>query len=81
MADSTKSKAAWYAAYPVARTQSPAAIDRAQVLQLIKKSTGGPQSYVLVDLRRTDHEASISFSLIAPYGANVKPRGEQFEGP
>ncbi|KAE9986998.1 hypothetical protein EG328_004130 [Venturia inaequalis] len=45
MADSTKSKAAWYAAYPVARTQNPAAIDRAQVLQLIKESTGGPQSY------------------------------------
>lgn len=47
----------WYAAYPEARSE-PESITRQQVLQLLKSDTLLGESFVLVDLRRTDHEAS-----------------------
>lgn len=61
MSDSIDPKAPWYAAYPLARTQTPAAIDRAQLLQLIKNSENVTKSYLLVDLRCADHEVSAEF--------------------
>ena len=47
----------WYAAYPEARSE-PQSISREQVLQLLKSDTSAEENFVLVDLRRTDHEAS-----------------------
>lgn len=47
----------WYAAYPEARSE-PESITRQQVLQLLKSDTSTGESFVLVDLRRTDYEAS-----------------------
>lgn len=52
----------WYAAYPEARSE-PKSITRQQVLQLLKSDTAPGKSFVLVDLRRTDYEASVSCPL------------------
>lgn len=38
MSDSVEPKAPWNATYPLARTQTPAAIDQAQLLQRMKDS-------------------------------------------
>lgn len=51
----------WYAAYPTARSQ-PKSITRHEVLQLLKSDTPPGRSFVLVDLRRTDYEASAQLS-------------------
>ncbi|KAF2009477.1 Rhodanese-like protein [Aaosphaeria arxii CBS 175.79] len=46
----------WHAAYPAPRN-SPATISREEVLDMIKRSVETSTSdYVLVDLRRNDHE-------------------------
>lgn len=66
MADSTNSKAPWYAAYPTAHTQTPATINRAELFQLIKRSPNESKSYVLVDMRRADHEVDFARSLKCP---------------
>jgi arsenical-resistance protein 2 len=48
----------WHAAYPVPKQASPT-IDRQEVLELLRSSAGtGKKKYVLVDLRRNDHEVS-----------------------
>lgn len=44
----------WYAAYPPARS-NPESISRSALLQLLKQSSED-ERFVLVDLRRTDHE-------------------------
>ena len=44
----------WYAAYPPA-SSTPNGINRRALLQLLKQS-GEDERFVLVDLRRTDHE-------------------------
>ena len=43
----------WYSKYPVARTQIPASISREYLLNMIKS---GKDDFILIDLRRTDHE-------------------------
>ena len=47
----------WHAAYPAPRNAEPAAVTREEVLALME-STGDAahRAYVLVDLRRNDHE-------------------------
>lgn len=49
----------WYAPYPPARSE-PQAISRHDVLQLLKSEATADSAFVLVDLRRTDHEARIA---------------------
>lgn len=49
----------WYAAFPKARSE-PQFIGPQAVLQLLKSDTSPGQNYVIVDLRRTDYEASAS---------------------
>lgn len=49
----------WYAAYPEAHSE-PRTITRQEVLELLKSSTPPEKAFVLVDLRRNDHEASTS---------------------
>ena len=46
----------WYAAYPPAKS-NPESISRSALLQLLKQSSED-ERFVLVDLRRTDHEVS-----------------------
>ena len=51
----------WYSKYPVARTRSPASISREYVLDMIK---GGQKDFILIDLRRADHEVPNQISLL-----------------
>lgn len=56
---STDALAPWHAAYPPPRNKTPAVIMRQDVLEMIKNSNNiAGRNYVLVDLRRTDHEVS-----------------------
>ena len=50
----TEQEQPWYAAYPQAKS-NPEPISRSEVLQLLKQSKE-ERNFVLVDLRRTDHE-------------------------
>jgi len=49
----------WHAAYPEPRSE-PQPIPRHEVLQMLKDLASTPQreQFVLIDLRRTDYEAS-----------------------
>lgn len=47
----------WYAAYPPVRSK-PESISRSALLQLLKQSSED-ERFVLVDLRRTDHEVRL----------------------
>ncbi|CAN9164047.1 unnamed protein product [Alternaria alternata] len=56
-ANSASSSAPWHAAYPAPRNSQPEGIRRENVLEMMKhgeKKAG--KNYVLVDLRRNDHE-------------------------
>lgn len=56
MAEATAAKnAPWYAAYPEARS-SPATITRSDLLDMIETGKRPGVDFILVDLRRTDHE-------------------------
>ncbi|KAK4112897.1 Rhodanese-like protein, partial [Canariomyces notabilis] len=53
----------WHAAYPAPRNSQPDGITREEVLDLLKSKlvvtdgkASGPRDFVLVDLRRNDHE-------------------------
>ncbi|SPO04111.1 related to arsenate reductase (Arc2) [Cephalotrichum gorgonifer] len=51
--------APWYAAYPAPRNAQPESLTREQVLEMLKSSDpsgGGARKFLLVDLRRNDHE-------------------------
>ena len=50
----------WYAAYPKARSE-PKSITRQEVLQLLKRDTSPVKNFVIVDLRRSDYEASTPY--------------------
>ncbi|KAF2687104.1 Rhodanese-like protein [Lentithecium fluviatile CBS 122367] len=45
----------WHAAYPAPRNPTPASMTREEVLAMMKQSQAG-RDFVLVDLRRNDHE-------------------------
>ncbi|THX99845.1 hypothetical protein D6D03_06889 [Aureobasidium pullulans] len=47
----------WYAGYPEARS-SPATITRSDLLNMIEAGKKPGVDYILIDLRRTDHEVS-----------------------
>ncbi|RGP78886.1 oxidoreductase [Fusarium longipes] len=54
---STDSITPWHAAYPSPLTKSPATMTRQEVLDMMKDSKNiVGRDYVLIDLRRTDHE-------------------------
>lgn len=46
----------WHSAFPAPRKQSPLSISRFEVLQLVKNVDEPGKDFVLVDLRRMDHE-------------------------
>lgn len=59
MMASTDTTTPWHAAYPPPRNKTPAAMMRQDVLEMVKDSNNiAGRDYVLVDLRRTDHEVS-----------------------
>lgn len=49
--------APWHAAYPTPRNANPDGLSPSQVLDLLQ-SEGPGEDFILVDLRRTDHEVS-----------------------
>lgn len=52
----TTTPSPWHAAYPVPKQASPA-IDRQEVLELLRSEVDtAKKTYILVDLRRNDHE-------------------------
>jgi arsenical-resistance protein 2 len=54
----------WHAAYPSPLCKTPAAMTRQEVLNMIKDSKNiAGKNYVLVDLRRTDHEVAPTFRI------------------
>lgn len=48
----------WHAAFPAVRDAELGAIGRDEVLQMIKSVPLGKRDFVLVDVRRNDHEVS-----------------------
>jgi arsenical-resistance protein 2 len=60
----TNPPASWHAVYPAPR-QSPATIQREAVLEMLRSNTDTVGTdYVLVDLRRNDHEVSNCSSVL-----------------
>jgi len=59
MADSSNpSSTAWYTALPEPRNTSPKHITRAELLQRLQGGQRPGVDFLLIDLRRTDHEVS-----------------------
>ncbi|KND89024.1 hypothetical protein TOPH_06310 [Tolypocladium ophioglossoides CBS 100239] len=57
MAFTESSAAPWHAAYPPPTNKAPAGMAREMVLEMLKNSDSvAGKDYVLIDLRRTDHE-------------------------
>lgn len=53
-------EAPWHAAYPTPKISEPASLTREEVLDMLKKRSQGPANsdFVLVDVRRNDHQVS-----------------------
>jgi arsenical-resistance protein 2 len=47
---------AWHEAYPKPRNQSPAVVSREELLQWLQDGKKPGVEFLLVDLRRVDHE-------------------------
>jgi arsenical-resistance protein 2 len=61
---STDAAKPWHAAYPSPLGKTPAAMTRQEVLNMIKDSKNiAGKEYVLIDLRRTDHEVASTFCI------------------
>lgn len=52
--------APWYAAYPEPRNKDPDSISRADLLQRFQAGQKPGVDFLLIDLRRTDHEVCIN---------------------
>lgn len=51
-------KVAWHDAYPKPRNQSPDVLQQQELLDRFQKGDESGVQFLLVDLRRTDHEVS-----------------------
>lgn len=60
MASQGEASAPWHAAFPAPKDVELGALGRDEVLQMVKSSDRGERKFVLVDVRRNDHEVSIS---------------------
>jgi arsenical-resistance protein 2 len=49
----------WHAAYPAPRNKNPHSISREDLLQRLESGQKSGKDFLLVDLRRTDHEVSV----------------------
>lgn len=59
---STNAATPWHAAYPPPLNKTPAAMTRQAALEMMKDSKNiAGKNYVLIDLRRTDHEVLPTF--------------------
>ncbi|KAK2686434.1 hypothetical protein QWA68_015156 [Fusarium oxysporum] len=61
---STDAATPWHAAYPPPLNKTPAAMTRQAVLEMMKDSKNiAGKNYVLIDLRRADHEVAPTFRI------------------
>ena len=56
--------APWHAAYPTPKNHSPETISRQEILGLLRGAEKSQKDFVLIDLRRTDHEVAWITSLM-----------------
>lgn len=70
----------WYAAYPQAHSEGEA-ISRHNVLHLLKTESTAESTFVLVDLRRTDHEERRSYNMRRVNVTDSSRRVELSSGP
>ena len=66
-ADNSKSPPPWHAAYPAPRNANVATIDREAVLQMLKLRSSTQEDFVLIDVRRNDHEVITSLPFCSVY--------------
>lgn len=52
--------APWYVTYPKPRNDKPAVVTRNEVLHWLNNGQKPGVDFLLIDLRRTDHEVSLS---------------------
>ncbi len=58
-ASSQKLESPWHDAYPTPNNANPASIHRSELLQLFKDGQRPGVDFLIVDLRRMDHEVSV----------------------
>lgn len=64
MASQGEAPAPWHAAFPAPKDVELGALSREEVLQMVKNADKGARDFVLVDVRRNDHEVSIPIPLL-----------------
>lgn len=64
MASQGEVPALWHAAFPAPKDVELGALSREEVLQMVKDADKGARDFVLVDVRRNDHEVSIPTLLL-----------------
>jgi hypothetical protein len=60
----TSNSAPWHAAYPSPRNKDPDSISRADLLQRLEAGQKPGVDFLLIDLRRTDHEVQSTLTII-----------------
>jgi hypothetical protein len=58
----TSNSAPWHAAYPAPRNKDPDSISRAVLLQRLEAGEKPGVDFLLIDLRRTDHEVQLKLT-------------------
>lgn len=53
----------WYEAYPEPRSKNPGAVSARELITLFQLGETAGTDFLLIDLRRTDHEVSIFYLL------------------
>ena len=72
------SPAPWHAAFPAPKDVALGSVSREEVLQMIKGvEKGAARDFVLVDVRRNDHEVCISLDTLRINGHQRGPSWEQ----
>lgn len=79
-ASKTETETPWHAAYPAPRNASPSSISCAELLQYFRDGKKAGKDFILVDLRRNDHEVrpglfnthTFSTMLIATKGGTIQ---------
>lgn len=59
MASQGEAPAPWHAAFPAPKDVELGALGQDEVLKMVKASDKGKRDFVLVDVRRNDHEVSV----------------------
>jgi arsenical-resistance protein 2 len=58
----------WHAAYPKPKNTDPQSISRSEVLKRLDNGEEPGRDFLLVDLRRSDHEVRLGLGIVAANG-------------